>query len=151
MIFWVNAISIKHFKLLLVKHTSYPVCSEVNPLILASLNKKPPNTHTHQVKSRPLLCAFNPPLIINWHLGNFTPNFLNWNIQTRPCPNCWLVRQPEAPRLMLRAPVNEAKAGQPAGLIGSGPGGTKGPRQVTQLPAALRDDDISWTLLNQFS
>ena len=67
-----------------------------------------------------------------------------------PCPNCWLVRQPEALRLMLRMPVNEVMAGQSAGLIGSGPGGTKGPGQVTHLPAVLRENDVSGTLLNQF-
>ena len=53
---------------------------------------------------------------------------------------------------MLRTPVNEVMAGQSARLIGSGPGGTKGPGQVTQLPAACakREDDVSGTLLNQF-
>lgn len=51
---------------------------------------------------------------------------------------------------MLRMPVNEVVAGQSAGLIGSGPAGTKGPGQVTHLPAALREDDVSGTLLNQF-
>ncbi len=43
---------------------------------------------------------------------------------------------------MLRVPVNEAMAGQSAGLIGSGPGGAKGAGQVTHLPAALKEDDV---------
>lgn len=50
---------------------------------------------------------------------------------------------------MLRMPVNEVVAGQSAGLIGSGPAGTKGAGPVTHLPAALREDDISGTLLYQ--
>lgn len=41
-------------------------------------------------------------------------------------------------------------AGQSAGLIGCGPGGTKGPGQEIGSPAALREDDVSGSLLNQF-
>lgn len=52
---------------------------------------------------------------------------------------------------MLRMPVNEIMSGQPAGLIGCGPGGTKGPEQETRRPAVLREDDISRSLLNQFT
>lgn len=43
---------------------------------------------------------------------------------------------------MLRMPVNEVMAGQSAGLIGSGPVGTKGLGEVTRSPAALRDENF---------